>query len=137
MGALGVVALDQIFLTSAADSTGRSSVDILNQTGANGLILYFNCTAAPGSPTGVLNVVMEAKDPATNNYVQITPNFTGSNAISTATTKVYYFGLGTLTASSAFAGTANTPLPRIFRITVKNAASQSYTYSIGGTLVPA
>ena len=137
MSALGVVALDQVFLASAATTGERISSDFTNVSGHNGLVLYFNCTAAPAVPTGVLNVVLEAKDPATGNYVQLTPDYTSTTAVSATGTKTYYFGTGALSQAAKFAGTANTPLPRIFRLRVKNAASESYTFSIGGTLVQA
>lgn len=134
MSSLGVVPIDVQLQASSTKTADAYTAETINYNGHKGILVIVNCTAAPASPTGGILPVLQAKDPVTGTWVSI--SLTTLTKVTAAGTKAYYFGSEQMnTNSGGLTGASNTVLPRTWRLLLSNSASESFTYSVGATLV--
>lgn len=114
-------------LASAARTTTQVSADQTNTSGKY-MHLILDVTANPG--LGSLTVHVRGKDPASGVYYDIL----NGAAVTGNTTNVYRIGPGLSPSPNAV---ANDIVPRTFQVEVTAATADSYTYSVGYSLVGA
>lgn len=125
-GLTGYTALDG---TTATTASGTS--DSLSNAVARGVMVFVNVTAASGSsPT--LVVKLQAQDPASGTWFDITDVATASITGTGASLLTIYPGL-TVAANSKI----DMPVPRTFRVAwTLGGSSPSFTFSVGVQPLP-
>lgn len=118
--------LDNIsLLASAARTTTQTVADQTNYN-HRGIIVTLDVTNVAASPSITLEIDM--KDPVSGKYIAL---LTGA-AVTTAVTNVYTVYPGAPATSNV---SANSPLPRTWRVKVTANNANSCTYSVGASLI--
>ena len=109
-------------LPSAA-RTATATSDVFTNTGAKGVVVYLNVTAAGAG--GGLSVRVKGVDPVSRAALEINADPTDVTATG-LTTYVIYPG-----ASAGATQSTSGVLPRVWNVVVNAANTDSYTYSVG------
>lgn len=128
VGASGVAPppTDVALRASATASATYTSADQTNSSGARGLSVVLDITAAG---TGSLTLAINYKDGTSGKYIAL---LAGAAEVGTGTKRyVVYPGGGTVTANAA----ANDHIGRVFQVVVTYAGTGSWTFSVGYTLL--
>ena len=112
-------------LASVARAADSNSADIDNTEDYQSAIIVIDVTLDPGSASVVFTV--QGKDLLSGEYYTIL----ASAAITAVGTTVLHIGDGTVAEDNISVGTR---LPRVWRINVNHAVTQSMTYSVGADL---
>ena len=112
-------------LISAARTATVSSADIVNSF-SRGIHVVLDVTVDPAAASVVLTV--EGKDPASGKYYAILT----SAAVNSVSTNIYRVHPDLTPAANLI---VNDLIPKTFRITVTHADADSFTYSVGYSLV--
>ena len=112
-------------LASVARAADSNSADIDNTEDYQSAIIVIDVTLDPGSASVVFTV--QGKDLLSGEYYTIL----ASAAITALGTTVLHIGDGTTDDDNIAVGTR---LPRVWRLNVDHAATQSMTYSVGADL---
>lgn len=115
-----------VALASAA-RTATATSDTFTNTEHKGIVVYLRVTAAGAG--GGLSVRVRGIDPVSRAALEINADPTDVTATGT-TTYVIYPG-----ASAGATQSTSGVLPRLFDIVVNAANSDSYTYSVGYSLI--
>lgn len=112
-------------LASAARTTTQTQADQTNYN-HRGIMVILDMTEAAASPSVTLEI--DAKDPASGAYKSL---LTGA-AVTTVSTNIYTVYPGAPATANV---SANSPLPRTWRIKVTANNANSGTYSVGASLI--
>ena len=112
-------------LSSAARTATISSSDITNLSG-RGIHVVLDVTVDPAAASVVLTI--EGKDPASGKYYTILT----SAAVNSVSTNIYRVHPNLTPVTNLI---VNDIIPKTFRITVTHADADSFTYSVGYSLV--
>lgn len=127
--------MNNALLSSAARTATTQTPDQGTPAGIRGVILVLDITAAPNTAE-TLTVSLQARDPATGEYVTLTAF--------NATAKGEELSEGTTLAYTVYPAAAETtavgshevqalPLPRAWRAVVTHSGEGSWTYSLGAS----
>lgn len=116
-----------VLLASAARTAAVQSADQINR-GFRGVRVRTNISAITDSPS--ITVTIQERDSISGNYVDILASAAYSTAAQQATLIVYP---GCVAVANVV---ANQPLPRVWRVSVTVADSDSATYSIDFSYIP-
>ena len=127
---MGAQPVDIVLLPSAARTATTFSADIDNRTNSNpGVLLTLNITSAG---TGNIQLSLQGKDPISGSYYNIA-YMTAQTATGLSTLIVYP---SQSTTGNSYTTNASGVLPLKWRARVVSSDGSSWTYSVGGTLLP-
>ena len=116
---------DITVLPLAARTATVSSADIINQSGRSAIV-YIRVTATAGAPSVVFTI--EGRDGTSGDYYPIL----ASTAVTATGTRVLRVGPGLIAAANL---TVNDVLPRTWRVTATHGNADSFTASVGASVV--
>ena len=114
-----------VLFPSVARTADSNSDDIDNTENYTSAVIVIDVTLDPGTASVVFTV--EGKDLLSGKYYEILE----AAAIASVSTTILHIGDGTADDDNIAVGTR---LPRVWRINVDHAATESMTYSIGADL---
>lgn len=118
-------------LTSESRTATTSSLDVSNigeNLNVKGAYLMLNVTGVQTTP--LITLAVQAKNPATGDYVGI---FTATAGVSSTATYLLYPGAGT--AANDVTQTRSYPLPPVWRVRVTHDDTDPITYSVSAMLM--